>query len=57
MSWKSKYEEISKKRIAELDKLEKELDVFNKKYRELENKFKKALEIIQKLEPNGKNNG
>ena len=55
MSWKSKYEEISKKRIAELDKLEKELDVFNKKYRELDNKLRQALEIIQKLEPNGKN--
>jgi|688.fasta_scaffold65851_4 uncharacterized protein YjaG (DUF416 family) len=55
MSWKSKYEEISKKRIAEIDKLEKELDVFNKKYRELENKLRQALELIQKLEPNDKN--
>ena len=51
MSWKSKYEELSKKRISELDKLEKELDVFNKKYRELDNKLKKALELIQILEP------
>jgi hypothetical protein len=51
MSWKTKYEELSKKRIAEIYKLEKELDVFNKKYREMENKLKKALELIQILEP------
>jgi hypothetical protein len=51
MSWKTKYEELSKKRIVEIDKLEKELDVFNKKYRELENKLRQALELIQILEP------
>ena len=51
MSWKSKYEQLSKKRMIEIEKLELELDVFNKKYRELENKLKKALELIQILEP------
>ena len=51
MSWKSKYEQLSKKRMIEIEKLELELDVFNKKYRELESKLRQALEIIQKLEP------
>lgn len=35
----------------EIEKLEIELDTFNKKYRELKDKYKLALELIQKIDP------
>lgn len=50
MSWKSKYD-AQKNRI---DKLEEELDIFNKKHRELKAKYKLALELIQKIDPTKK---
>ena len=37
------------KLMARIESLEIELDTFNKKYRQLQVKFKSALELIQKL--------
>lgn len=40
-----------KRLMNHIDKLEIELDLFNKKYRELQGKFKLAIEMIQKIDP------
>lgn len=41
----------SDKLMLRIESLEKELDAFNKKYRELQAKYKIAIETIQKIDP------
>ncbi len=45
MSWQGKYNRA----MQMIDKLESELNEFNKKYRELQAKHSKAIEMIQEL--------
>lgn len=45
--WKLKYDKL----MIHVGKLEKELDGFNKIHRELKQKYKIALALIQKLDP------
>ena len=46
--------EEKSKLMHRIDKLEEELDIFNKKHRELKAKYKLALELIQKIDPTKK---
>ena len=41
--------------MKQIDKLELELNQFNKKYSEQEKKLKLAIELIQKLDPTKSN--